>query len=139
MKLTKIEVTHMIQASPEAVFKRWMSTDQPGGLWFGVSRLIRNPVVDGLFYHVVEHEGRAWHHYGRFVQIEGPRFLQFTWVSEATRGMETIVTVTLEPDGPSTCVTLEQRGVPDDEMGRRHHEGWGWCLNVLAESLDEAV
>jgi hypothetical protein len=40
------------------VFKVWLDPKSPGGLWFGVERAIINPVVDGLFYHVVKHEGR---------------------------------------------------------------------------------
>jgi hypothetical protein len=57
-----------------------------------------NPVVDGLFYLAVKHEGRTWPHFGRFVRI-----------------------------------TLHHSGVPDDEMGHQHKEGWTWVLSMLAE------
>jgi hypothetical protein len=26
-------------------------------------------------------------------------------------------------------------GVPDDEMGRKHAEGWGWMLGMLVEKF----
>ena len=31
------------------------------------------------------------------------------------------------------AVGVDQVGVPDDEMGRRHKEGWTWAFSVLAD------
>jgi uncharacterized protein YndB with AHSA1/START domain len=133
MKLTDITVTRMIPAPAEKVFDVWIDPKSPGGPWFGVERIILNPVVDGLFYHAVKHEGRTWPHYGRFLQIDRPRRVEYTWVSEATKGVESIVLFTLERKGDNTEVTLRHSGVPDDEMGRQHKEGWTWILSMLAE------
>src|SRR5712692_8009593 len=94
-----------------------------------------NAVVDGLFYLAVKHEGRTWPHYGRFLQIDRPRLVEYTWMSEATKGAESIVTVTMEAKGEETEVTLRHSGVPDDEMGRQHKEGWTWVLSALAEGF----
>jgi len=91
--------------------------------------------VDGLFYLAVKHEGRTWPHYGRFLQIERPRVVEYTWMSEATKGAESIVTVTMEARGDQTEVTLRHSGVPDDEMGRQHKDGWTWVLSALADAL----
>ncbi len=91
--------------------------------------------MDGLFYLAVKHEGRLWPHYGRFLQIDRPRRVEHTWMSEATKGAESIVTVTMEPRGDETEVTLHHSGIPDDEMGRRPKEGWNWVLAALAEAL----
>ena len=133
MKLIDISVTRAIPALAEKVFDVWMDPSSPGGPWFGAQRVILNPAVDGLFYMAVKHEGRTWPHYGRFVTIERPRKVEYTWVSEATQGIETVVAVTFEPRGDQTEVTLRHSGVPDDEMGRRHTEGWTWVLSMLAE------
>ena len=133
MKLTEITVTRAIPASAEKVFEVWMDPKSPGGPWFGAERVILNPVVDGLFYLAVKHEGRTWPHYGRFVRIERPRQVEYTWVSEGTQGVESVVAVTFEPRGDQTDVTLRHSGVPDDEMGRRHEQGWTWVLSKLAE------
>jgi uncharacterized protein YndB with AHSA1/START domain len=135
MKLTEITVSRTISASPENVFDVWMDAKSPGGPWFGSDRVILNPIVDGLFYLAVKHEGRTWPHYGRFLQIDRPRVVEYTWMSEGTKGAESIVTVTLEPRGEQTEVTLRHSGVPDDEMGRKHKDGWAWVLSALAESL----
>jgi hypothetical protein len=56
-------------------------------------------------------------------------------MSEATKGLESVVTVTLEARGEDTEVTLRHAGVPDDEMGHKHKEGWAWTLNMLAEKF----
>src|SRR5229473_1617625 len=94
-----------------------------------------NAGVDGLFYLAVKHEERTWPHYGRFLQIERPHRVEYTWMSEATKGAESIVTVTMEARGEETEVTLRHSGVPDDEMGRQHQEGWAWVLSALAEGF----
>ena len=133
MNLTEISVNRVIPALPEDVFDVWMDPKSPGGPWFGAERTILNPFVDGLFYQAVQHEGRSWHHYGRFTEIDRPHSLQHTWVSEATKGLESIVSVNFERSGRSTKVTLRQTRIPDDELGRRHKEGWGWALSKLAD------
>jgi uncharacterized protein YndB with AHSA1/START domain len=133
MKLTDITVTRSIPAPVEDVFDVWIDPKSPGGPWFGADRVILNPVVDGLFYLAAKHEGRTWPHYGRFVRIERPRQVEYTWVSEGTQGVESIVAVTFDPQGDGTEVTLRHSGVPDDEMGRKHEQGWAWVLSMLAQ------
>jgi uncharacterized protein YndB with AHSA1/START domain len=133
MKLTDITVARAIPAPAEQVFDVWKDAKSPGGPWFGSERTIMNPVVDGLFYLAVSHEGRTWPHYGRFLAIDRPRRLEYTWVSEATKGVESIVAVSFESHGEQTEVTLRHTGVPDDDMGRQHKEGWTWLLSTFAE------
>jgi uncharacterized protein YndB with AHSA1/START domain len=135
MKLTDITVVRTIPATAEKVFDVWINPKSPGGPWFGAERVILNPVVDGLFYLLLKHEGRTWPHYGRFLQIDRPRRVEHTWVSEATKGVESIVTIAMEPRGDETEVTLRHSGLPDDQMGRQHKDGWTWILSALAEGL----
>ncbi|MGA1984287.1 MAG: SRPBCC domain-containing protein [Acidobacteriaceae bacterium] len=133
MNLTELKVARTIAAKPQAVFDVWMDPKRPGGPWFGAPRTLIDPKVNGLFYFTVENEGRTWAHYGRFVRIERPNLIEYTWMSEATRGLESLVTVTFQPLGDETEVTLVHSNVPDDEMGRRHADGWKWMLDMLAE------
>jgi uncharacterized protein YndB with AHSA1/START domain len=135
MNLIELTVSRTISAPAEKIFDVWMNPKSPGGPWFGAERVIFNPAVDGLFYIGAKHEGRTWPHYGRFVLIDRPRRVEHTWVSEATKGVESIVTLTLESRADQTEVTLRHTGVPDDEMGRRHKEGWAWILSMVAEAL----
>jgi uncharacterized protein YndB with AHSA1/START domain len=133
MKTCDITLNRTIPAAAEAVFEVWMDPKSPGGPWFGSPRAIVQPAVDGLFYLPVEHEGRTWAHYGRFIALERPRRIEYTWMSEATRGLETVVTITLAPKDGKTELILRHAGVPDDEMGHKHEEGWGWILSQVAQ------
>jgi uncharacterized protein YndB with AHSA1/START domain len=135
MNLTDITVTRTIPAPPEKIFDVWIDPKSPGGPWFGADRVILNPVVDGLFYLAAKHQDRTWPHYGRFVQLDRPRRMEYTWMSEGTKGAESVVTLTFEPRGDETEVTLRHSGVPDDEMGRKHKDGWAWVLDMLAQGM----
>src|SRR5204863_3041507 len=48
---------------------------------------------DELWYWEADHAGRLWAHYCRYLRVERPRLLEFAWMSEATRGLESRVTV----------------------------------------------
>jgi uncharacterized protein YndB with AHSA1/START domain len=128
----ELNVTRTIAATPVEVYDTWLDAKSPGSPWHGVARAIVQPVVDGLFYHAVQFEGHDWAHYGRFLVLDRPRCIEHTWVSEATRGLESVVTLTLEPRGAQTLVSLRHSNVPDDAMGRRHEEGWGYVLGAIA-------
>jgi uncharacterized protein YndB with AHSA1/START domain len=135
MNFTDITVNRTIPASAERIYDVWIDPQSPGGPWHGAERVIFNPVVDGLYYLAIKHEGRTWPHYGRFTKLERARVVEFTWMSEGTKGAESVVTVTLQSRGDQTEVTLRHAGVPDDELGHQHKEGWTWILNALADAL----
>jgi uncharacterized protein YndB with AHSA1/START domain len=130
---TELTLTRTIPATPAEVYDVWLDPKSPGGPWFGCERVILDAKVDGLFYHSVTHEGRTWAHYGRFVALEPGQRIQHTWVSEGTRGLESTVTLTFEPEGDGTRVTLRHAGVPDDDFGRQHGEGWGFVLGMIEQ------
>jgi len=135
MNFTDITVNRTIPAPADKIYDVWIDPKSPGGPWHGAERVIFNPMVDGLYYLAIKHEGRIWPHYGRFTKMERPRLVEFTWMSEGTKGAESVVTVTLQQRGDQTDVTLRHAGVPDDELGHQHKEGWTWILNALADAL----
>jgi uncharacterized protein YndB with AHSA1/START domain len=136
MKTMDITVARTVRGPAEEVFDAWLDRNSPGGLWFEVERAIVNPVVDGLFYHSVLHEGKSWAHYGRFIRLVRGRTIEHTWVSEATKGLESIVTITLTPRSGSTEVTLRHTNLPDDDLARSHQGGWSWYLDTLAKRFE---
>jgi len=79
--------------------------------------------------------GRLWAHYCRYLRVERPRLLEFTWMSEATRGLESRVTVEMTPSRGHTDLVLTHNGLPNDEMGRGHEEGWKKITGTLAERI----
>jgi len=141
MKLTNLECSRLIPAPPEDVYDVWIDPQCPGGPWFGPqndrqqSKVILDAKVDGLFYHRVAVGDQAWIHYGRFTQLERGKLVEHTWVCEATKGRESIVTTTFEHRDGGTFVKVVHAGVPDDEAGRAQDAGWKWMLGALADTL----
>ena len=141
MKLTNLEFTRQIPASPDEVYDVWIDPHHPGGPWFSPqtetqkSKIIFDAKVDGLFYHAVTAGGQTWTHYGRFTRLERGTLAEHTWVCEATKGRESVVTTTFEARDGGTWVTITHAGVPDDEEGRAQKAGWSWILGALADSM----
>ena len=139
VKTIDLTVSRTIPGPPEEVYDVWLDTTKPGGIWYGVERAIINLAVDGLFYHSVKHENRSWAHYGRFLRMERGRAIEHTWMSEATRGLESVVSITLERRDGGTEVTLRHSNLPDDEMGRQHKDGWSWYLDLLVQRFQKVA
>lgn len=141
MKVTDLECTKQIPASPDDVYDVWIDPTCPGSPWFSpqtggmASKILLTAKVDGLFYHAVQNQGQTWAHYGRFIRLDRAKVVEHTWVGEWTKGLESIVTTTFEARDGGTFLTLRHTGVPDDEQGRRHLGGWNWCLHMLAEKM----
>ena len=137
-KLIDITVKRTIPASADRVFDAWMDPKSPGGPWFESAALIfapAPPTAGSLFYFTILWEERSWALYGRFVEIRRPGKVEYTWVGEGTRGVESTVTVTFEARGKETEVTLRHANLPDDELGRQTEFGWAHILESVAEAL----
>jgi len=144
IKTFQLSTSRLVAASPEQLYDAWLDAERPGGPWYGVTKVVLNPTVDGLFYHLVHFEGCDYAHYGRFLTLDRPNTIENTWVSPSTRGLESVVRLTFEKRGENeTRVLLEHSNLPDDEDGRRHELGWKYCLDMLDKlfepSKDEPV
>ena len=141
IKLTSLEITRQIPAPPDDVYDAWIDPHCPGGPWFSPqsaqqqSKILFDAKVDGLFYHRVAAAGQTWIHYGLFLRLERGKLAEHTWVCEATKGLESIVTTTFEARDGGTFVKVVHAGFPDDEAGRAQDMGWKWVLGALAESM----
>lgn len=122
-----------IPASPPEVYDAWLDTTKPGSPWHDADKLIFDPKPAGLYYFRHEFKEGPRPHFGRFAVLDRPRKIQFTWMSLHTHGLESVVTVTCEPQGPDTVFTLNHANLPDDEHGRLHEKGWGYFLGLFAE------
>ena len=137
IKTTRLRIERTFQAPAEEVFDAWLDPDCKGSPWNGVTRAILQPVVDGLFYraHPSDQGDFDLAHYGRFIVVDRPTRLQHTWVSQHTRGLESVVTLTLQAHGASTALVLVHENLPDDEHGRVHERGWQYHLAKFDDAL----
>jgi Activator of Hsp90 ATPase homolog 1-like protein len=87
------------------VFDGWLDPKCPGTIWNAAEKLVRDVKVDGLYYWTVAAAaGDPKPHYGRFTILDRPSKIQYTWMSPHTRGLESLLTVTFEAQGPETLL-----------------------------------
>lgn len=75
---------------------------------------------------------------GEYRTIEKNKRLVFTWAwkqEDGTRGHETEITVTFEPVGNGTKLTLVQAVFAETEHRDRHGQGWESSFNSLERFL----
>jgi len=68
---------------------------------------------------------------GLYRAIEPNRRLVFTWAWRSTPERESLVTLTLKPDGDGTMLTLHHEQFFDDAARDNHERGWTQTLDRL--------
>jgi uncharacterized protein YndB with AHSA1/START domain len=133
IKTMSFKIEKIIKATPSEVFDAWLDPKSTGSPWNGVTKNILQPEVDGLFYRMHPSDSGKYElaHYGRFIAVTRPSKLQYTWVSQHTRGLESVVSLDLNEHKDGTRVTLTHTNLPDDEKGRMHEQGWLYYLTQL--------
>ena len=130
-----ISLPRTYDASPERVFRAWTDANSAKAwLAMGGDASI-DPRPDGLFYIGMPVNGKIHPHYGRYLRVEAPRLLEFTWVSESTYGKESVVTIEFTPRGDQTELRLSHDGLPDEKQAAGHTQGWTHFLDTLVERL----
>jgi uncharacterized protein YndB with AHSA1/START domain len=120
-KTVEVKVERTIPAPPGEVFDAWLDPRIPGTPWHQNDKLIVDLKVDGLWYWL---SSGGTPHYGRFMEINRPGRVEYSWMSPNTLGQESTVTVTFQKKGEGTLMTLVHSGLPNDDMARAHQNGW---------------
>ncbi len=123
-KTLEFKIERTIPASPAELFDGWLNPKIPGNPWNAAEKFVLDPKIDGLFFWTLH----GTSHYGRFTEFARPHRMQHTWMSPKTMGQESIVTLTFQPQGENTLMTLLHSNLPDYEPARGHEKGWGYFL-----------
>lgn len=135
-------VSRDFDVEPGRVFDAWLSRAMIARWMFGpavrdeeIVRLSIDPRVGGAFSFVVDRQGQEIDHIGKYLEIDRPRRLVFTWavVGEKTGSR---IAIDLVPRGSGCTLTLTHELHPDwANFVERAEEAWRKMLAALAKAL----
>ncbi|MBK7975491.1 MAG: SRPBCC domain-containing protein [Deltaproteobacteria bacterium] len=144
--ISNATVTQSIDAPPERLFDAWLDPAVLGRWMFGPSvrdeeivRLVTDPHVGGHFSFVVRRDGDELEHLGRYLELDRPRRLAFTWGVAPASDEDSRVEVDIRApaaDGSTSQITVTHHLHPDwAPHAARIEEGWGRMLGALAAAM----
>jgi uncharacterized protein YndB with AHSA1/START domain len=134
--LQRAAASLVIRTTPEAVFDAWLDPRQAGRFLAAETMTVgafeNDPREGGAFRLIMQTGDKRIEHEGRYVVIDRPHRLIFTWVSPGTDHRLSLVTVAFTPVDGGVRIDLEHEGIPDTERAGRHERGWASILDKLA-------
>jgi uncharacterized protein YndB with AHSA1/START domain len=129
-----------IKAAPDKIFAAWTDPEKLVR-WFGPKETVAGSVrakVDvrpGGRYQMDFETADGGRHQVRGVyrEVVAGSHLVFTWVWQSTPERESVVTVTLIPDGEGTLLTLHHEHFVDQKARDGHERGWNGTLDRLEQ------
>lgn len=126
------------KAPPALVFEAWTDPEKIMH-WIGPEnvtpvRAEADPRVDGKFRFVMRSDDGEEHDVsGVYREIVPNEKLVFTWAWRSMPERESLVTVTIKPDGDGSLLTLKHEQFFDETAAKNHEHGWTGSLNKLEQ------
>jgi uncharacterized protein YndB with AHSA1/START domain len=134
-------VHRLLPASPGVVYDEWLDPDALSD-WMcprpaRATNINLDPTIGGRLRIDIEEGGIRFAVTGRYVELDRPRRLSFTWSCSTWPDplLESLVIVTLEPRGDNeTYMTIHHTLLPPDLIDQ-HQTGWTRIADQLAAEL----
>lgn len=134
-------VARRFQATPERVFDAWLDPARAARFLFATpeGRMLRveiDPRVGGRFAIVEQRAEGPAGHFGRYLEIDRPHRLAFTFSDNEADPEGDLVVIEIRPEGAGCELTLTHRLAPAWLAWRdRVEHGWAMVLAGLADLL----
>jgi uncharacterized protein YndB with AHSA1/START domain len=133
--MSELTIVRTLTAPPERVWRAWTTAEELGAwIWptsWGTTCSI-DLRVGGRFR--IESAGDGPNVSGEYVTIDPPGRIVTTWQWD-DEVEETLVTITIEPDGTGSTLTVTHERFTDEETRADHLQGWNDCLDRLPAHL----
>lgn len=133
-------MTRRIKGRREDVFEAWTDAEIFKRWWGPPGTTTTAAEIDaqvGGSYRITMRlsDGDTVYLKGRFVEVERPSKLVYTWAWEEDDGVgpESRVTVAFVAVGDETDVTVHHEQLPNEESRDRHSHGWIGCFDNLTK------
>ena len=124
-------------AAPEKVYAAWADPEKLVQ-WFGPGAVEAGSVKADIDLRVGGHYRISFNANGQYNQVGGVyrevvanERLVFTWAWHSTPERESLVTVSLKPDGAGTLLTFHHEQFADATARDNHQRGWTSFLDKL--------
>ena len=131
-----------IKAAPEKIFAAW-TDPQKLAQWFGPADTVAGSVealvdvrVGGRYQMRFRGTSGEQHQVGgEYREVVPDRRLVFTWAWQTTPERQSLVTITIVPDGEGSLFTLQHEQFFDAAARDGHERGWTGTLEKLDRYL----
>jgi uncharacterized protein YndB with AHSA1/START domain len=133
-----LEITRSFDAPPALVFKAWTSKEHVLRWWRPKNFTATSEKLDfrvgGAYRHVIHaQDGTSSGMSGIYREIVEPERVVFTFAWDD--GPETLITVTIKPEGNGTKLTFRHEPFADAASRDSHEGGWSECLDRLVAEM----
>ena len=132
------------ESPAESVFDAWIQPECIARWMFGIAirdeivlHIRANPVPGGLFSFLVDRQGVQIDHVGRYLIVDRPLKLQFTWAIGEISPNDSIVRLEIESTKSGSRLQLEHE-MPIEWAGfiERSRDAWRKMLVVLKQDFE---